>query len=500
MSGDSIHQARAALSALAASLKLGDRFTYSRFGSTPQPVLTPTIATDQGRQQLRAAIQRTEADLGGTAMGAAFDHVFELCFPDATDAPDALQADVLVITDGAVWGVQHILERTLRGGHRIYALGVGSAPAASLLSELAEETGGACEFVTPNEDMVAAIRRLMTRMRSASVVRTSMTVEPTPLWHSPLPRRITDDETVHVHLRLPVRPSVAPLLRIDDEESTQAEITWLTDDLVARIVSARQVGYTADQASAAAIAERYQLVTDHTNLLLVFHRADSEKTDGMPALRQVQPMVAAGAGGFGSVRALSVLRTGTDSVPVMAAAQMAMRPGPSASVWRQARTRVDALALSNMEEIDIPAFLRRQDNVQRRPESASAPSMRFGVVRPAHGAAGPSDVSVLAKLAPREIVRAFNEAVQPGLSFRQVLRTVTERAPDPQAVVVVARAKDHVGSLIKAWACFLMWVHQLNVHEVRLSDAALALVEEQLKQLDIQEREDAMGEFDALAA
>jgi hypothetical protein len=126
--------------------------------------------------------------------------------------------------------------------------------------------------------------------------------------------------------------------------------------------------------------------------------------------------------------------------------------------------------------------------------------MRFGVERLADHAAGPADAAESARLAAHEIVRAFNGAVQPGLSFRQVLRTVTERALDPQSVAVVARAKDHVGSLIKAWACFLMWVHQLNVPEARLSDAALALVEEQVKQLDIQERESAMGEFDAMAA
>jgi Ca-activated chloride channel family protein len=258
MSGYSIHQARVALSALAASLKLGDRFTFSRFGTTQQLVLSPTSASDQGRQLLTVAIHLTEAEMGGTEMGAAFDHVFDLRFPDA---PDAQQADVLVITDGAVWGVQNSLERTLRSGHRIYALGVGSAPASSLLSELAEETGGACEFATPNEDMVAAMRRLMTRMRSASVVQTSMTVDPPPLWHSPLPRRITDDETVHVHLRLPARPSAAPLLRIDDEESTRPEITWLPDDLVARIVAARQVGYTADP-PASGCAETVMAVMD----------------------------------------------------------------------------------------------------------------------------------------------------------------------------------------------------------------------------------------------
>jgi hypothetical protein len=341
--------------------------------------------------------------------------------------------------------------------------------------------------------MVAAMRRLMTRMRSASVVQTSMTVEPPPLWHSPLPRRITNDETVHVHLRLPARPSAAPLLRIDDDESTQPEIAWLPDDLVARIVAARQVGYTADQAFAAAIAERYQLVTDHTNLLLVFQRAESEKTDGMPALRQVQPMVAAGAGGFGRVRAMYSLRTGTDSVPMLS---MARKESPS--VWRSALTKMDALASSGLEEIETPAFLRREHIAQ---DQLAPGRMRFGVDRGASRRdAAPAEAMLSGRQAAFYMLRTFNDAVRPGLSFRQVLRTVSERRLDPKIVAAVARAKDHVGTYLKAWACFLRWVHQLNATEARLSNAALALVAEQVIELDIQALESATREFEAVTA
>jgi len=68
-----------------------------------------------------------------------------------------------------------------------------------------------------------------------------------------------------------------------------------------------------------------------------------------------------------------VLRTGTDTIPILGQ-PMAMAPATQApqapqadysalgtpSVWRSARTKVETLASSGMDEIEIPAFLRKQ--------------------------------------------------------------------------------------------------------------------------------------------
>jgi len=78
-------------------------------------------------------------------------------------------------------------------------------------------------------------------------------------------------------------------------------------------------------------------------------------------LTVVQAPVAQQAGG---------LRTGTDNMPVLNQ-QVGQPDGASAartdyaglntpSVWRSARTKVEALANNGMDEIEIPAFLRRQ--------------------------------------------------------------------------------------------------------------------------------------------
>jgi cell division protein FtsZ len=90
-----------------------------------------------------------------------------------------------------------------------------------------------------------------------------------------------------------------------------------------------------------------------------------------PGLSVVQPAAVA--------QPLQMLRTGTDNLPVMgaslgaAAPTTASAPGlaPQAplddyagrntpSVWRSARSKVETLASSGMDEIDIPAFLRKQ--------------------------------------------------------------------------------------------------------------------------------------------
>ncbi|MFM8770176.1 MAG: cell division protein FtsZ, partial [Rubrivivax sp.] len=66
-----------------------------------------------------------------------------------------------------------------------------------------------------------------------------------------------------------------------------------------------------------------------------------------------------------------VLRTGTDNIPILGQPMAPVAQAPQApqadyaalgtpSVWRSARTKVETLASSGMDEIEIPAFLRKQ--------------------------------------------------------------------------------------------------------------------------------------------
>ncbi len=77
-----------------------------------------------------------------------------------------------------------------------------------------------------------------------------------------------------------------------------------------------------------------------------------------PTLNVVQP-------------AATPLRTGTDNLPILNQPMQPTQPGAgdygglnTPSVWRnaphQAAAKVDALATNGMDEIEIPAFLRKQ--------------------------------------------------------------------------------------------------------------------------------------------
>src|SRR5205085_662886 len=51
-----------------------------------------------------------------------------------------------------------------KSSHRVFPVGVGSAVNEALLQELATHTGGACELVTPNEEMAPRIARHFARV------------------------------------------------------------------------------------------------------------------------------------------------------------------------------------------------------------------------------------------------------------------------------------------------------------------------------------------------
>lgn len=91
---------------------------------------------------------------------------------------------------------------------------MGSAPVESLLREMAEATGGACECATSRESMAVAIQRLLERIRLALPVQARLESSVNVLWCSPMPRRLAAGETVHLFMRLPEAPQNAPLLDI----------------------------------------------------------------------------------------------------------------------------------------------------------------------------------------------------------------------------------------------------------------------------------------------
>lgn len=65
---------------------------------------------------------------------------------------------------------KNIISLTKQSNYKIFCIGVDCAPAHSLLRDLAEQTGGVCEIVTPTESMDDAIAGMFARMKGASAV------------------------------------------------------------------------------------------------------------------------------------------------------------------------------------------------------------------------------------------------------------------------------------------------------------------------------------------
>ncbi|WP_310599978.1 VIT and VWA domain-containing protein [Desulfobulbus sp.] len=303
MTGDSITQARQALRRVLRELKPTDHVSYSRFGNTVVHACGCLVpCEEEALERLAAVMDDTQADMGGTKMEQALLSTFnDISMPDGDLSSPAL----LLITDGEIWNMEEVIRAAQVSGQRVFAVGVGSAPAESLLRQLAQKTGGACELVTPNEDIGVAIERMVRRMRGAPASSIAIDWRDEPVWQSALPSRLYAGETVHAFALFAAAPARPPVLHWTvDEQSCRlaaASVSRTHDDTVARLGGARRMTAAATPEETRELALTYQLVSQYSSLLLV-HKRDGVKSAGLPLLHHVPQMMAAGHQGFGSVR------------------------------------------------------------------------------------------------------------------------------------------------------------------------------------------------------
>jgi hypothetical protein len=90
--------------------------------------------------------------------------------------------DILIITDGQVFGTEPILAAARATGVRLSCLGIGSASQDRFLTLLARETGGVSRFVSPPERVdVSAVELFASMGRPvASGVKAGGNVQPDP--------------------------------------------------------------------------------------------------------------------------------------------------------------------------------------------------------------------------------------------------------------------------------------------------------------------------------
>lgn len=315
MGGDSIAQAKLALERILDGIRPGDGLEIVAFGSTQKTLFGSVMpVNEQTLAQARRFVRRLDADMGGTELARALDAAYTTAC--SVQAP----RDVLLVTDGEVYPDPALYERAKQSRHRLFTVGVGSSVAEDVVRQLAEVTGGACELVSPREDMAGRIHRHFQRMYAPPAKRARVHWPATPT--RVLPSRIETvygGDTLHAYAWFDEEPRGVAALALEladgrtvrhearieafgESQGTRLAFEEGLAPTLARMAAARRlVEIPDDRETASALAVEYQLVSPWTSYLVVHVRADAEKSQELPEIRRVKHTVPAGWHGMGTV-------------------------------------------------------------------------------------------------------------------------------------------------------------------------------------------------------
>jgi Ca-activated chloride channel homolog len=142
MQGAPIAQARKAIEACLAALSAEDQFGLVAFDNQVETMHASLLpGTRENRARAKTFLTSVDAR-GGTELASGFE---------AAAAMLGGAGDVMILTDGQVFGSEQILARARAARVRIFTLGIGSASQDRFLSLLARATQGVSRFVTPRE-------------------------------------------------------------------------------------------------------------------------------------------------------------------------------------------------------------------------------------------------------------------------------------------------------------------------------------------------------------
>jgi len=305
MGGDSIAAAKRALLSILDHLTPSDRLSLTRFGSSVEQVTEGLEPADEHTlTPLNSVVRQIDADLGGTEMEGALKSVLALATPADT------HADVILITDGEIYDVAGVVAVAGRSQHRLFAIAIGAAPNEALARSLADQTGGGCEFVGPNDDAEATMVRTFKRLRSTPRTLGAVQWPTQPDWTAPEPVAVFPGDTLHLLAGFTARPDGELTVTVHAQRGTAVELrlpvaTRLTEgDVLPRLAAARRIS-SLDGAAARELAVKYQLATEHTSFVVVAERADADKAIELPATVAVPHMLAAGWGGSATMQLIA---------------------------------------------------------------------------------------------------------------------------------------------------------------------------------------------------
>ncbi len=299
MAGESIEHAKEGVGLALRTIGAKDRFAVLGFGSRTQAFDKALQPANRKNLDLAHRFVQNLPDLGGTELSSALTKAMAY----AQESP----LDILLLTDGDVWNLEDTAEKAKLAGHRIFTVGIGAAVGEEAVRHLADKTGGACEWVTPNEAMAERIARHFGRMRQPRIESITLDWGQATLWETRPDKAFFAGDSITVFAAfehsLPVEARAT--LHLADGTETKA-VTRLTAsstlaDAIVRLAAHARLPTLAESAQSE-WAVRYQLVTERTDCLVTVERTADEKTDALPELQIVPQMLAAGWGGTAQVR------------------------------------------------------------------------------------------------------------------------------------------------------------------------------------------------------
>lgn len=318
MAGASLEQAKRAARLCLRQLRRGDRVFLLEFDTQLYPFSRGPV--DWSPELLERADRWIEGNRGGggTELGAALEAAVAALAEDTAlgGSPDAA---VLVLTDGQVGQEEEIYRRLAakKGAPRIASIGIGTNVVGTLLERLAKATGGAVEEIHPGEriepKVVAQFARLAARAwrdvkpvalpegldrLAPAVPWTLVEGESTTLFarlDGALPKRLElegrwgkETRRWTVELRpapggaRPVLERFHAALRVREMEEKLAGIP--TRDLAPGTAAKRE---KALRKELEALSIASGILSTATAWVAIEERAESERTDGLPATRVV---------------------------------------------------------------------------------------------------------------------------------------------------------------------------------------------------------------------
>ena len=310
MQGKPIEQAKKAIQACLGVLDERDQFGLVVFSNDVE-VFREHLqdATSANRRTASKFLDAVTAD-GGTEMSKGLDRAASLLWEGDQESNGDEPGDILIITDGQVFGTEVIIERIRTSGTRVHCLGIGSASQDRFLAQLASQTGGVSRFITPAErvdlpaiELFGSIGRPVARNVSATVRGidgSRIAPEPAKLVFTGTPLVVFGDTPVGGDLELALEwqneANNARAVKVPLEHTSLADTlklfqgSRLISDVESRCVPSTDPAKKRElfrlQRRLAELSTEYGLASSETALVAVVKRADDVK-DQIPSTRVV---------------------------------------------------------------------------------------------------------------------------------------------------------------------------------------------------------------------